>query len=187
MAAWHRQGDALDVSVNLSTRQLDDDAIVEHIFEALETSGLDPSSLTVEIPETALTSHVEATARRLHAIKALGVGIAVDNFGTGYSSLAYLQQFPVDCLKIDRRCTSAITSSPASRALVGALVQLGRDLGLKTLAEGVETTGQMDHFRGVHVNEVQGFLFARPLEADVLEAQLLLPTRAPGETSDRAL
>ena len=187
MAAWHNRGDTLDVSVNLSSRQLDDDAIVEYISDALKTSGLKPSSLIVEIPETALMPHAEATARRLRAVKALGVGIAVDNFGTGYSSLAYLRQFPVDCLKIDRSFTSAITSSPESRALVGTLVQLGKDLGLKTLAEGVETTGQMDLFRGEHVNEVQGFLFARPLEADVLEAQLLLPTRSRGETSDRAL
>ena len=84
--------------------------------------------------------HADATARRLQAIKDLGVGIAVDNFGTGYSSLAYLHRFPVDCLKIDRSFTSAITTSPESKALVAVLVQLGRDLGLKTLAEGVETT-----------------------------------------------
>ena len=187
MATWHGRGDTLDVSVNLSGRQLDDDAIVGYIAEALKTSGLSPASLIIEVPETALMNHVDATARRLQAIKDLGVRIAVDNFGTGYSSLAYLRQFPVDCLKIDRSFTSAITSSPESRALVGTLVQLGKDLGLKTLAEGVETTGQMDLFRGEHVNEVQGFLFARPLEADVLEAQLLLPTRSRGETSDRAL
>jgi EAL domain-containing protein (putative c-di-GMP-specific phosphodiesterase class I) len=127
--------------------------------------------------------HAEATARRLAAIKALGVGIAVDNFSTGYSSLAYLHELPVDCLKIDRRFTSAITTSPESKALVGTLVQLGKDLGLKTLAEGVETIGQMDYFRVAHVKEVQGFLFARPLEAEVLEAQLLAPTRPPGEKS----
>ena len=115
------------------------------------------SSLIIEITETALMRRAEATARRLQAIKDLGVRIAVDNFGTGYSSLAYLQQFPVDCLKIDRSFTSAITTSPESKALVGTLVQLGKDLGLKTLAEGVETTGQMDHLRGEHVNEAQGY------------------------------
>ena len=111
-----------------------------------------------------------ADAQRRHdrpttqAIKALGVRIAVDDFGTGYSSLAYLQQFPVDCLKIDRIFTNAITTSPESKALIGTLVQLGKDLGLTTLAEGVETTDEMDHLRGEHVNEAQGFLrqAARP-------------------------
>ena len=139
MATWHGRGDTLDVSVNLSRRQLDDHAIVGYIAEALKASGLSPSSLIIEIPKTALMRHADATARRLQAIKDLGVGIAVDNFGTGYSSLAYLHRFPVDCLKIDRSFTSAITTSPESKALVATLVQLGRDLGLKTLAEGVET------------------------------------------------
>jgi EAL domain-containing protein (putative c-di-GMP-specific phosphodiesterase class I) len=117
------------------------------------------------------------TARRLREIRALGVRIAVDDFGTGYSSLAYLQQFPVDCLKIDRSFTNAITTSPESKALIGTLVQLGRDLGLKTLAEGVESTGQMDHLRGEHVNEAQGFLLSRPLDPHTLETQILAPAR----------
>ena len=119
--------------------------------------------------------HADATARRLQAIKDLGVGIAVDNFGTGYSSLAYLHQFPVDCLKIDRSFTSAITTSPESKALVATLVQLGKDLGLKTLAEGVETIGQMDHFRVEHVEEAQGFLFARPLEPETTRGSAPCP------------
>ncbi|MGO9148739.1 MAG: EAL domain-containing protein [Acidimicrobiales bacterium] len=183
MAIWHGRGDTLDVSVNLSGRQLDDDALVEHLSDALETSGLEAGSLIVEITETALMGRAEVIARRLQAIKALGVRIAVDDFGTGYSSLAYLKQFPVDCLKIDRRFTGAITTSPESKALVGTLVQLGKDLGLKTLAEGVETTGQMDHLRGEHVNEAQGYLLARPLDPDVLEARLLAPTRPGAEST----
>jgi EAL domain-containing protein (putative c-di-GMP-specific phosphodiesterase class I) len=83
----------------------------------------------------------------------------------------------VDCLKIDRSFTSAITSSPESKALLSTLVQLGKDLGLKTLAEGVETPGQMDHLRSVRVDEAQGFLLARPLEPEVLEAKILGPSR----------
>jgi EAL domain-containing protein (putative c-di-GMP-specific phosphodiesterase class I) len=129
--------------------------------------------------------HADATARRLRAIKELGVSIAVDDFGTGYSSLAYLQQFPVDCLKIDRMFTSAISSSPESKALIRTLVQLGKDLGLKTLAEGVETTNEMDHLRGEHVDEAQGFLLARPLDAQALEAQILAPARPATQESNR--
>jgi diguanylate cyclase (GGDEF)-like protein len=183
MARWHALGDTLDVSVNVSGRQLDNDDIIEHVREALDSSGLDAGSLIIEVTETALMRNAEATARRLRAIRELGVRVAVDDFGTGYSSLAYLQQFPVDCLKIDRRFTNAITTSPESRSLIGTLVQLGRDLGLKTLAEGVETTDEVDHLRGEHVDEAQGFLLARPLAADELEIQLLQPTRdaAPSE------
>jgi diguanylate cyclase (GGDEF)-like protein len=177
MAVWRSSGNALDVSVNVSGRQLDDDAIIEHIANALSASGLPAASLIIEVTETALMRNTDATARRLQAIKALGVRIAVDDFGTGYSSLAYLQRFPVDCLKIDQSFVKAIATSPESTALVGTLVQLGRDLGLTTLAEGVETPGQMAHLRGEHVNEVQGFLLARPLEALAFETELLIPTR----------
>jgi diguanylate cyclase (GGDEF)-like protein len=177
MAVWHSKGDTLDISVNVSGRQLDHDDIVDHIREALEISDLDPARLIIEVTETALMRDSAHTAVRLKAIKELGVRIAVDDFGTGYSSLAYLQQFPVDCLKIDRRFTSAITTSPESKALIRTLVQLGRDLGLKTLAEGVETATEMDHLRDEHVNEAQGFLLSRPLEPQVLEDQILLPAR----------
>jgi diguanylate cyclase (GGDEF)-like protein len=177
MAAWHAGGDTLDVSVNVSGRQLDDDAIVDHIREALDVSHLDATSLIIEVTETTLMRNVKATAGRLQAIKALGVKIAVDDFGTGYSSLAYLRQFPVDCLKIDRMFTNAITTSPESKALIGTLVQLGRDLGLRTLAEGVETIDEMDRLRDEHVDEAQGFLLARPLDAETLETQLLKPMR----------
>ncbi len=176
-AAWHARGDTLDVSVNVSGRQLDDDAIIDHIRQALSLSDLDPTSLIIEVTETALMRDVQATASRLRSIKELGVRIAIDDFGTGYSSLAYLQQFPVDCLKIDRSFTNAISASPESKALVATLVQLGKDLGLKTLAEGVETTDQMDYLRGERVNEAQGFLLARPLDPATIEAQILAPQR----------
>jgi diguanylate cyclase (GGDEF)-like protein len=177
MAAWHARGDTLDVSVNVSGVQLDGDAIVDHIREAIDSSGLDPASLIIEVTETSLMRNADATVRRLEAIKKLGVKIAVDDFGTGYSSLAYLQKFPVDCLKIDRMFTNGITSSPESNALIGTLVQLGKDLGLTTLAEGVETPGQLDNLRGAHVNEIQGFLLSRPLDPKRLETEILAPTR----------
>jgi diguanylate cyclase (GGDEF)-like protein len=180
MAAWHDRGDTLDVSVNVSARQLDDDSIIGHIEDALSVSRLDPASLIIEVTETALMRDANSAVRRLRAIKDLGVRIAVDDFGTGYSSLVYLQQFPVDCIKIDKSFTNAMTSSPESKALIRTLVQLGRDLGLKTLAEGVETTDEMDLLRADHVDEAQGFLLARPLDPDTLEAQLLAPMRPAG-------
>jgi EAL domain-containing protein (putative c-di-GMP-specific phosphodiesterase class I) len=177
MVAWRSRGDTLDLSVNVSGVQLDTPAIVDHISEALVNSGLDAASLVIEVTETALMRDAQATARQLQAIKDLGVRIAVDDFGTGYSSLAYLQQFPVDSLKIDRMFTDAIATSPESKALIGTLVQLGRDLGLTTLAEGVETPTQLDHLRASKVNEIQGFLLSKPLDAQKFERDILAPTR----------
>jgi diguanylate cyclase (GGDEF)-like protein len=182
MAAWHARGDRLQVSVNVSGVQLDGDAVVDDIREAIDSSGLDAASLVIEVTETSLMRNADATVRRLKAIKELGVRIAVDDFGTGYSSLANLQRFPVDCLKIDRMFTNLITSSPESRALIGTLVQLGRDLGLTTLAEGVETPGQLDRLRGARVDEIQGFLLSRPLDPKILETEILEPTRSPAQS-----
>ncbi len=184
MVAWRSRGDTLDLSVNVSGVQLDTPAIVEHISEALANSGLDAAALIIEVTETSLMRDAEATARQLRAIKDLGVRIAVDDFGTGYSSLAYLQQFPVDSLKIDRMFTNAITTSPESKALIGTLVQLGKDLGLTTLAEGVETPRQLDELRANEVNEIQGFLLSKPLDAETLETEILAPTRPTSHAND---
>jgi hypothetical protein len=112
-------------------------------------------------------------ARRLQELKTLGVQISIDDFGTGYSSLAYLQQFPIDCLKIDRAFVEAITTSPESDALIRTLVRLGEDLGLTTLAEGVETVSQLQYLREHAVTHAQGFLLARPLSAEAVEHQIL--------------
>ncbi len=173
MAAWRGSGSALTVSVNVSAGQLARDGIVEDVRAALELSGLAPAALTVEVAETTLLHNAEASARRLHALKDLGVQVAIDDFGTGYSSLAYLRQFPADCLKIDRTFIEAVTRSPQADALIHTLVQLGRDLGLKTLAEGVETTEQMTQLRAENVNSVQGFLFARPLTVAAIDEGIL--------------
>jgi diguanylate cyclase (GGDEF)-like protein len=179
-AAWHAEGSALGISVNVSGRQLDRDVIIDDVGDALALSGLDPGRLTIEVTETALMRDTTAAARRLAELKALGIMLAIDDFGTGYSSLAYLQKFPVDCLKIDRAFTNAISTTPESRALIRTVVQLGRDLGLKTLAEGVETTEELDHLRKEHVDHAQGFLMARPLSPEAIESTILglTPTAA---------
>jgi len=184
-AAWHSRGDLLDVSVNVSARQLEHDNIVDDVRAALRLSGLPATALVIEVTESALMRNVDEVATRLRAIKELGVRIAIDDFGTGYSSLAYLRQFPVDCLKIDRSFTSGVNTSPESEALVDTLVQLGKKLGLCTLAEGVETTDEMDTLREAHVDQAQGFLMAHPLDPETLETQLLGPRRpgAPRQAS----
>ena len=187
MATWHARGDTLDVSVNVSGRQLDSDLFVSQVRNALLVSGLDATSLIIEMTETALMLDVDSVVKRLQAIKDLGVRIAIDDFGTGYSSLSHLRQFPVDCIKIDKSFTSSLATSDESKALVKIFIQLGRDLGLKTLAKGVETIDQMDLLRASNVNEVQGYLFSHPLDPETLEVQLLEPMRPAGSTTPPVL
>jgi len=140
-------------------------------------SGFDPSELILELTETALMHDSGSTLSRLTLLKELGVRVAIDDFGTGYCSLAYLRKFPIDCIKIDQSFIASITTSTHSAALVKTFIQLGRDLGVTTLAEGVETIEQMDMLRASGVTEVQGYLFARPLDPVALETQILESTR----------
>jgi diguanylate cyclase (GGDEF)-like protein len=168
-AAWHAQGHPLNISLNVSARQLERPEFVEEVRAALRDSGLDPAKLTLEITETVLMRKPDATAQLLGELKALGVRIAVDDFGTGYSSLAYLRQFPVDSLKIDRTFITGLAHSSEAHALTHTLIQLGKALGLETLAEGVEQQDQVRELQREGCDLAQGFLFARPLTPDALE------------------
>jgi len=179
---WHARGHRIDVSVNVSTRQLETDQLIEDISSALETSGFDARSLIVEITETAIMRNVSTVVSRLAALKATGVRIAIDDFGTGYSSLAYLQKLPVDILKIDRSFISTMADSPESGALIRTLVQLGKMLGLETLAEGIEESAQYAQLAREQCDSGQGYLYARPLEPDAVEAFL-----AAGPASSHSL
>jgi diguanylate cyclase (GGDEF)-like protein len=169
---WHRAGHALRIAVNVSARQLDDDRFVDEVACTLAVTGLDPGALTLEITETTLMSDPDAAARRVGELKALGVRIAVDDFGTGYSSLAYLRQFPVDELKIDRSFVSGIGSSEESAALIHTLVQLGKTLGLETLGEGIEEPAQLRLLQREECDHGQGFLFARPMGPEAIDLLL---------------
>jgi diguanylate cyclase (GGDEF)-like protein len=171
-AAWHRQGHRFTVSVNVSAVQLERDRIVDDVHGALTASGFDPSMLILELTETALMDDVRATLARLELLKTVGVRIAIDDFGTGYSSLAYLRQFPIDVLKIDRSFVSGIADSSESAAIVHTLVQLGKVLGLETIAEGIENNDQLMGLRAEGVDTGQGFLLARPLDVETLDRLL---------------
>ena len=161
-AAWHAAGYRIAMAVNVSGRQLEREDLVDHVKHALEISGLGPQWLVLEITETVLMRDTETTAVRLHALKALGIRISVDDFGTGYSSLAYLRQFPVDSIKIDRSFITNIAESSESEALIHTLVQLGKSLGIETLAEGIEQSAQLVHLQQEHCDVGQGFLFCVP-------------------------
>ena len=138
-------------------------------------SGLDGDQLILEITETALMRDPEGAAELLRELKAYGIRVAIDDFGTGYSSLAYLQQLPVDALKIDRTFIAASARSRESDPLIQTLVQLGRSLGLRTVAEGIEDEAQLAHLRELGCDCGQGYLFAPPLEVAALERLLAKP------------
>jgi diguanylate cyclase (GGDEF)-like protein len=181
-AAWKQRGHHLDISVNVSARQLERPEFVEEVRSALSDSGIDPTTLTLEITETALMRTPDATARLLTELKTLGIRIAVDDFGTGYSSLAYLRQFPVDSLKIDRTFITGLALSSEAHALTHTLIQLGAALGLQTLAEGVEHHSQVRELQREGCDLAQGYLFARPLHPNDLEL-LLLDASLPSHTT----
>ena len=168
-AEWHQAGHRMSMAVNVSARQLDDDRLIGDIRAALVDSTLEPHTLTIEITETTLMSNIEDTARRLAAIKDLGVRIAIDDFGTGYSSLAHLQRFPVDALKIDRSFISGLKDNKESETLIHTLVQLGKALAIETFAEGIEEQQELSLLREEDCDSGQGFLFARPLDADATQ------------------
>jgi diguanylate cyclase (GGDEF)-like protein/PAS domain S-box-containing protein len=175
-AAWrasHAAGANLWVSVNLSTRQLLEVDLVTQVRDILEASGLEPSALTLELTEGSLMQDVDETVVQLRGLKGLGVRLAIDDFGTGSSSLGYLQRFPIDTLKIDKSFVDGIaTDESEDPALVRAIIQMATTLSLDTIAEGIEGAEQLDELRSAGCRSGQGYLFAKPLQADALEAFL---------------
>jgi diguanylate cyclase (GGDEF)-like protein len=171
-AEWLDHGHRLAISVNISGRQLERERIVDDVRDALVASGFDPGMLILELTETSLMQEVDTIVTRLDLLKGLGVRIAIDDFGMGYSSISYLQQFPVDILKIDQSFVSRIAETRESAALVHTLVRLGQVLGLQTTAEGIETEEQRAHLRAEDVDYGQGFLLARPLEVQSVDRLL---------------
>jgi diguanylate cyclase (GGDEF)-like protein len=172
-ASWRQAGCPIEMAVNVSARQLDNDEFVTEVQEALEASGLDPPALTIEITETTLMRDAEKTVRRLSAVKALGVRIAIDDFGTGYSSLTHVQKFPVDALKIDRSFITGLKDNKEGEALIHTLVQLGKALSIETVAEGIELQQELSLLQDERCDSGQGFLFAKPLDLPAIDSFLM--------------
>ena len=171
LAAWEAMLPAARVpavAVNVSGRHLDDPACLADVAEALTTSGVQPGRLTLEITETALARDAVSARATLVALRALGVRVAIDDFGTGYSSLGYLQQFPVDVLKIDKRFIDGVASGGSDAALARTIIALATSLGLRTVAEGVEQERQQAALHALGCEFAQGYLFARPMPASDL-------------------
>ncbi len=178
-ATWHRQGHHTSISVNVSMRQLESDRLFDDVHDALVAHDLDPAMLILEVTESSLMRDSVATVARLHSLKRLGVKVAIDDFGTGYSSLAYLRQFPVDVLKIDRSFVADMNRSPDAAALIHTLIELGRTLGLVTLAEGIETHEQLEGLLAEQCDHGQGFLLSAPVLASEMAG--LLETAGAGD------
>ncbi len=164
---WADMGyESVRMAVNLSPRQIDQRNLVETVAEAIAMSGLDPHRLDLEITESCLMKDVKQSAQMLAELRRMEVTISIDDFGTGYSSLSYLTRFPVNTLKIDRSFVKDVTVDEGDASLAKAIISMAHSLQLKVLAEGVETPEQLEFLNQRRCDEVQGFLFSKPLPAD---------------------
>lgn len=167
MRVWQDQGlVAGSMAVNLSTRQFRQTDLVEKISIALRDTGLAPGDLELEITESSIMDNLVSATAVLAELERLGIRIAVDDFGTGYSSLSYLKSFSIHCLKIDRSFINDIPGDDNDTAIVRTIIALAGSLGLTVVAEGVETEAQLAYLRANHCDQVQGYLFSRPLPPD---------------------
>lgn len=173
LAAWKgTRFENVRVAVNLSGRELDDESLVERIRKALDTEGIPPDRLEVELTEEIFIQNIEHNLGQLSRLHDLGVHLAIDDFGVGYSSLAYLRDFPVDLLKIDRSFITEVTERHDDAVITRAVINLAHNLGLRVVAEGVETKAQLNFLKNHHCDLAQGYLISRPIPAAELERAL---------------
>jgi len=171
--AWQDRGfGRLRIAVNVSARHFQQANFFERVVQTLTETRLDPVCLELELTETSIMENPEAAAELLTEIRDLGARVAIDDFGTGYSSLSYLKRLPIDTVKLDRSFVKGATSHPDDAALVMAIITLAHNLGLKVIAEGVETDEQMNFLRLLRCDEAQGYLFSKPVPAGVFESTL---------------
>ncbi len=163
---WHSHGSDVTISVNLSPRQLAEPGLPNDVARVLQATRVRPDLVWLEITETALMRDAESAVRALGALRSLGVHLAVDDFGTGYSSMTYLKRFPVEALKVDRTFVDGIGRDPEDSAICTAVVSLAHALGLRAVAEGVETPEQLAELRTLGCELAQGYLFGRPAPPD---------------------
>ena len=179
MRAWRDAGLELrDIAVNVSAVDLRDAGFFDHVLAVLDDAGLEARDLELELTETVLMNHIDATAATLQRLRARGVKVSLDDFGTGYSSLSYLHSFPIDSLKIDQSFVNQISVESGGAPLVAAIISMARSLKLRVVAEGVETAAQLAFLQGLSCDEAQGYYFSRAVApeqfADYFER------RAPG-------
>ena len=182
-ALWHSKGLAMPIAVNVSALQFQQGHFVDRVASVLAVSGVPPQLLELELTESILVHDADEALHRLHALARLGVRMSIDDFGTGYSSLAYLKRFPIDKLKIDRSFISGLPVDDRDAGIVRAILQMARALGMKVIAEGVETEAQRRFLHDAGCDEFQGYLFAPALDA--LSFEQRLPATAAAAATPR--
>lgn len=176
-AAWRAAGHGIEISVNVSATQLDSTEFTAFVRDTLNRTKFPAAALILEVTESRAVSEASMNDGTLRGLRSLGIGISVDDFGTGYSSLAQLHRLPVTEVKIDRSFTTRLAEE-GSAAFIAGIVGLGHGLGLRVVAEGVETQGQLDAIRAMGCERVQGYLYGKPVAATVLEDLLGVPVRS---------
>jgi diguanylate cyclase (GGDEF)-like protein/PAS domain S-box-containing protein len=171
--AWRAAGlEPITISVNVSPRQFEEQQLVERVAHALQHSGLDPAGLELEVTESLIMRDLARSVGKMRELKAMGISLSIDDFGTGYSSLSALKTFPISRLKIDKSFVSDLADSVDDQAIALAVISLGHRLHLRVIAEGVETAQQRDFLRAHGCDEMQGYLFSRPVPAPAIAALL---------------
>ena len=173
---WRDEGFApIQIAVNICARQFHDQDLSQTVIRILEETGLPASNLELELTESSIMQDAEFAAGVLSRLKSMGIKISIDDFGTGFSSLSSLKKLPIDALKVDRTFVRDVTSDTDDAALVNAIITLAHNLRLKVIAEGVETEAQLRFLQVLRCDEIQGFLFSKPLPADELASNLFVP------------
>jgi diguanylate cyclase (GGDEF)-like protein/PAS domain S-box-containing protein len=171
--AWIDRGLPLEtMSINVSAMEFRDDSFLDDVLAVLDDTGLDPSSLELDVTEAVLMKHADLSASVLQSLRANGVQLAIDDFGTGYSSLRYLKKYPIDALKIDRSFVRQISRAPDDSTVASAIIGMGRSLKLRVIAEGVETQRELAFLQARHCDEAQGYFFGRPVAPEQFEKLL---------------
>jgi diguanylate cyclase (GGDEF)-like protein len=171
--AWRDAGlGRLEIAVNVSPRQFDDLSLLSRVSAALRDSGMDPADLELEVTEGVMMRDLQQSVQKMRELKATGVSLSIDDFGTGYSSLSALKTFPISRLKIDKSFVRELVEQSEDQAIAKAIISLGHQLNLRVIAEGVETEMQRQFLRDNDCDEMQGYLFSRPVSADAIAAML---------------
>lgn len=182
LARWRQEGQTLTIAVNVSTRDIQDLSLPTRIHSLLQRHAVEPQWLQIELTESGLMDSGQDPIDVLHSLRKIGVWLALDDFGTGHSSLAYLQQLPMNELKVDRSFVRDVHADERRRELLGSIVRLGHSLGLKVTAEGAEARAELEVLSDAGCDLVQGYLFAKPMACDDFEAWCI--TTAPGLNPD---
>jgi EAL domain-containing protein (putative c-di-GMP-specific phosphodiesterase class I) len=176
---------AVPVSVNISSHQFRESGFVDNVIDAVTSAGIATTQLELEITESVLLHDVDRTLAQLSALKDAGISLSIDDFGTGYSSLNYLKRFPIDTIKIDRSFVKDLHEDADDAAICAAIIAMSQQLGLKVVAEGVETREQLKFLRRHKCDHIQGFIFSRPLSADDFSAFLVKISGSPPPTEQK--